>query len=711
MRIDSMTATFGKLEHETLTLQPGLNVIFGENEWGKSTWCAFLLAMLYGLETREKSTKTVLAAKERYAPWSGAPMSGRMELNWQGRNITLERSTRGRIPMGEFRAYETETGLAVPELTAENCGFVLLGVERDVFCRSGFIRQADLPVSGSEALRSRLTALVTTGDDTGDAGRLAEGLKNIKNKCKYNKSGLLPQALAEKTRLEETLQELTALEARREELTARQREAGAFRKRLENHLRALENIRAEQDARQVAQARRSVDRSAREKERLEEFCRELPSRDEATKRLRELSDYVAAWDAVVKARSSLEPEPKPVDALPAFRGLSPQEAQQKAENDAAAYRDSVGRLALLLCIPGLAAVAGGAVLAVAGHLAIPGLALGGLGALLLGGALLFSGKGRGKLEELGKGYGTADWKQWPELADRYAMEQLAYQRVFDSWNQKKSALDNRMQALAEQRERLCEGKPLGEMETLCRQVLDAWDQLDGANAQLQQAQAHLDALLTMARSTETAAKDDLNLSPRQTRDCLQKTDADLLAIRQELGVCRGRMEALGDRADTQRRAKEAGERVQKLQTIYDALNLAQETLTEAVMDLQRRFAPRISRLAGSFMQTMTDGKYNRLTLTENLDLLAAGQGEDTVRQTQWRSDGTADQLYLSLRLAVAKILLPDAPVILDDALVRFDDTRHHRAMELLEAQGKDKQILLFTCQSREETALSEIRRQ
>ena len=45
-----MTATFGKLEHRTLTLQPGLNIIEAPNEWGKSTWCAFLENMLYGTD-------------------------------------------------------------------------------------------------------------------------------------------------------------------------------------------------------------------------------------------------------------------------------------------------------------------------------------------------------------------------------------------------------------------------------------------------------------------------------------------------------------------------------------------------------------------------------------------------------------------------------------------------------------------------------------
>ena len=65
MRIYSMTATFGKLNHETLTLQPGLNIIEAPNEWGKSTWCAFILAMLYGIDTSARSRKDFIADKER----------------------------------------------------------------------------------------------------------------------------------------------------------------------------------------------------------------------------------------------------------------------------------------------------------------------------------------------------------------------------------------------------------------------------------------------------------------------------------------------------------------------------------------------------------------------------------------------------------------------------------------------------------------------
>ena len=60
-----------------------------------------------------------------------------------------------------------------------------------------------------------------------------------------------------------------------------------------------------------------------------------------------------------------------------------------------------------------------------------------------------------------------------------------------------------------------------------------------------------------------------------------------------------------------------------------------------------------------------------------------------------------DQLYLAVRLAVAEALTPASPVVLDDALVRFDDTRMAAAMELLKEESVNKQILVFTCQERE----------
>ena len=248
MRIYSMTATFGKLNHETLTLQPGLNVICAPNEWGKSTWCAFLVNMLYGIDTRARATGTVLPDKERYAPWSGAPMSGRIELNWNGRDITIERTSNARTPFGVFRAYETESGLDVEELTASNCGQMLLGVERSVFSRAGFIRLTDLPVEQDDALRRRLNNLVTTGDESGTADRLGQTLRDLKNKCRSNKAnGLIPEAEARRDDIRRQLDSLQDLQQRTESLQKRGQELEEQIRQLENHKQALDYAKYQEE--------------------------------------------------------------------------------------------------------------------------------------------------------------------------------------------------------------------------------------------------------------------------------------------------------------------------------------------------------------------------------------------------------------------------------------------------------------------------------
>ncbi len=149
MKIKSMTAVFGKLTGQRLALAPGFNLIEAPNEGGKSTWAAFLKAMFYGIDTRDRDKKGYLADKNRYQPWSGAPMEGEITLEWQGRDVTIRRFPKGNTPFGTFEAVYTGTQEPVPGLTGADCGELLLGVGREVFERSAFLGQ-----SGSLAIQS-----------------------------------------------------------------------------------------------------------------------------------------------------------------------------------------------------------------------------------------------------------------------------------------------------------------------------------------------------------------------------------------------------------------------------------------------------------------------------------------------------------------------------------------------------------------------------
>ena len=339
-----MTATFGKLNHETLTLIPGLNVIEAPNEWGKSTWCAFLINMLYGIDTRERASGGNLPDKTHYAPWSGAPMSGRIELNWNGRDITIERWSKGRTPLGEFRAYETATGMTVEELTGANCGQMLLGVERGVFLRAGYLRLNDLPVTEDEALRRRLNALVTTGDESGAADLLAQKLKDLKNKCRSNRAnGLIPQAEMEKAELENKLSELLSLQAQSNTLIQRQQMLTEQIALLENHQKALEYAAGEENNRRIALAQLKQEEAARQLEEWTAKCAQLPDQQQAIESARQLHQLHQDSMALDLEQQMLPPAPQRPQNTDSTVTLEQAQADSQQLQSLLALRDALGK--------------------------------------------------------------------------------------------------------------------------------------------------------------------------------------------------------------------------------------------------------------------------------------------------------------------------------------------------------------------------------
>lgn len=194
MKINKLTASFGKLENETLRFHDGLNVIYAPNESGKSTWCAFIRAMLYGVDSSERARSGYLPDKLRYAPWSGAPMEGSMELTADGCDITITRSTRQKnAPMREFSAVYTGSSVPVEGLNGSNAGELLTGVSRDVFRRSAFVGQGSVAVTGSPELEKRISAIVSTGEEQTSYSEADERLRQWQRKRRYNRRGMLPE--------------------------------------------------------------------------------------------------------------------------------------------------------------------------------------------------------------------------------------------------------------------------------------------------------------------------------------------------------------------------------------------------------------------------------------------------------------------------------------------------------------------------------------
>ena len=618
MKIISMTATFGKLDAQTLELTEGLNLICAPNEWGKSTWCAFLTAMLYGIDTRERSTRDQIAGKERYLPWSGRPMEGLLRLEWKGRDITIQRRTRGRTPMGDFAAYETRTGLPVEELQADTCGQTLLGVERSVFVRTGFIRFTDLPVQADDALRRRLNALVTTGDESGGGELLAKKLREYQNRCRYNRTGLIPQAQQTLQDLEQQLQQRQTLQTQISQLQQQIHSAEERLAQLQTHRDALAHARSAEATQQLRQAADLAREAQNQWQQMASRCQSLPPREELNAKL-------------TQAQAIL----RQIDATPIQKRRSP-----------------VG-VVFLWILTALFALAGAFALS---QYPIAGLVGLGAGAILALSAIIATVR-RSRRE-------------------RKRLENEA-------------ALDARQKELLTQ-------------TSLWREQLGLVDQAEQLRRDALEAKTRLQSLIALAKQTEAPRQEDaLDLPPEQTQQELTRTTDLLNQSRIRLGQCQGRMDELPDSGILTDRIALTKNRLRQLEKTYRALDLGQQALDAAAKELQRRFAPRITRRAGQFLNRLTQGRYDRISIDDDLTVQAAQGAEVTLRTAQWRSDGTADQMYLALRLAVWEALAPEAPLILDDALIRFDESRLGAALELLSELSGHRQILLFSCQERE----------
>ena len=135
-------------------------------------------------------------------------------------------------------------------------------------------------------------------------------------------------------------------------------------------------------------------------------------------------------------------------------------------------------------------------------------------------------------------------------------------------------------------------------------------------------------------------------------DVLARTAERLEQISAQLNQARGTLQAMGDPAALAAQAEELEDALARRRLEYDALATAMDALTQANAQLQERFSPELNRLTGQYMARLTGDKYPAVSFTRELEGLVRAGGDVLPRSSLYLSRGTADQLYLALRLAV-----------------------------------------------------------
>ena len=719
MEIHYLNATFGRLEQQKLHLHPGLNLICAPNESGKSTWSAFIRTMLYGLSTRDRGP---LADKNRYAPWSGAAMQGRMDLLADGRACTLLRNTRrANAPMGGFSCAYTGTATPVEGLTALNAGEQLLGVPREVFERSAFIGQNALAVQHDTELERRISALITTGEEDASYTESYERLKKQLNRRRSNRTnGQIPVLEREIDRVQETLREVDALQQQarqaQEETDALERRAAALQRQATQQraqqrqarvnayrdaVQAAEDVQRRADALTHAAAALPEDTAL---SLLEGQAAALPpelsalaeKRRAAEDTRRAAEDARAAWEAhplypddaaaLERRADAIVPEKAPSPFLPFFTG-----SLVVVATVLAFLIRSRGLLpfCLFLTMAGLGVIS--TLLAVKFRRQ----------------AIVerknFAAQQRAALEE--------QIAEYLPLRQQAADDAEAARRAKALADDAEESCRARLTALLVQVRRFApEAAGLSDAQTALAEMRRRRSALSAAQQQAREAALYRDALrgqLTEAELSQPAA----TITPDTTEDvteALAQAQQTLTEARRRYDTLLGRIRALDSSSDLAAQLSQKQEELARLQEEYDAIALAMTALEQANTTLQNRFSPALGARAAEIFAALTAGKYDKVLLSSDLSLSAEAAGDPMSRSIQQLSQGAADQLYLAVRLAICDMVLPaekHVPLILDDALVTFDDDRLRAALDYLLSESKNRQILLFTCHDRERAYL------
>lgn len=633
MMIKKLDATFGKLEGESLELHDGLNVISAPNESGKSTWCAFVRAMLYGVDSSERQKAGFLPDKMRFAPWSGSAMQGSMQLESGGRDITITRTTKtASAPMREFSAVYTGTSVSVEGLNGNNAGEMLTGVSRDVFRRSAFVEQGKVAVTHSAELEKRISAIVSSGDEDCSFTEADGRLRQWQRKRRFNRHGRLPELEDELSHKKQLLAELSDAAQQRENMSAE----------LERAKQECERIEAE-----VIESRKVV-----RKEALSSLQGVRNEVNAATERHDKAAERRDSCRAALCACAIGERKPEEAKAEVKTDLENSMKLKERSE------RKSSPVLAIILMILCGALVAAGFLL--------PDLMIHSFiaaAAALAAGVALFIRASRRKTEnyEAAKQRRKLLAKYKAESEDDIAASIDEYLELYKNYAEAQRAEKESAEALAAVRRR---------QEQAESKTLTQLDFTGGDNQAAQLSRRLTEARAKCSRISAQMAEHSGRLAamgdPLVLGSEISRMEAEYAEISAEY-------DAIALAIDTMRKADEDiqsrfSPALGKLAAEY--MQFVTDGKYDGVM-LDRDFSATVHEAGGN--------------VPRNAEYLSAGTLDLMYLAVRLA--------VCSLALPESA----NCPLIIDDALVNFDADRRRQAMALLEKIAQERQVILFAC--------------
>ncbi|MEX1156114.1 MAG: chromosome segregation protein SMC, partial [Chloroflexota bacterium] len=157
---------------------------------------------------------------------------------------------------------------------------------------------------------------------------------------------------------------------------------------------------------------------------------------------------------------------------------------------------------------------------------------------------------------------------------------------------------------------------------------------------------------------------------------------------------------LPDVAEAEERAAAAAAELARVTELAEVLDQTLELLQAAERRVHRDIAPVLKASVERHLPAITGGAYDEVGVNPrdlSVDVKEARTGQ--WRDARLLSEGTREQVYLLLRVAMAEHLVTTAetaPLLLDEVTAQADPDRKRQVLDVLRAVSADRQVVLFS---------------
>ncbi|MBE7040214.1 MAG: hypothetical protein E7398_05755 [Ruminococcaceae bacterium] len=682
---------FGKFKNYEIEFKEGINTLCGENETGKSTICAFILAMFYDFTEKGKGIRDDL--RTRYLPWSGEPMKGEVHFSHENKKYILKRRMGKTARGAKVTLLDGDTWEEIGDERKESPGEYFFSVPYDSFFKTVYISQLGVSFERGkkDELFEKLSNINQSGDEDISCRKTILGLEKQMTEL-ISVSGTGGKIVRLKAETEELKRKLF----KAEETEADYKNAAIYvleaEKTKEKLLSERERLQGEKLSAQIHEkyltAKSTLDRFNHLKAEKERREKELSDAYERLKSAGQENDVTSFPSGIsYDTAQILESLSTQSDVLE--KKLSElSEKREKMENELINIKRAK-KVSLNPFMAGLSVI----LFTLAAILAIYVLPLFGILAVPAAAVLFFAFKPINKKDELDEKYAEIEKLRQElsqennllkekdeikrEIADILAKTQSA--TVVDLLNKiaEKKALAERVKS-AETEYRLIKES----LELILPEFYKLSQKVDSGETDIKD---------NNYKGANTAEIDkELSLLNEKMLIC----EKNLAEAKTNMRVIEENDALTYSEIATQIAGNE--EQTEELLRLYKAIELALSLIKESYEELKSGFAPELVKYVKDAVSFLTDGKYSDVRISDDYKLTVMADGE--IVSAEYLSGGTYDVLYLSLRLGLLKVLF-DGKVpflILDDAFLQLDSNRAKKAAMYIKKENTE-QVLYFTC--------------